>query len=192
MESTATQRVWHKGAPPFQGWWNASRARDYTAWRWWNGEQWSAAAYEETDTRKFGYITNRRANAQKLVEWTDYWPENARVPRIDPAVGYLDIGDARWYLFEGQPMKGRVPRIVDSSAWKRWAEQRNAMPDPLGLAMRAEPPPPLPRGFQGMAHLYAPAKIGRTRMVDGNELAQLAMDAERLAERLRKLSNTAS
>lgn len=47
--------------------------------------------------------------------------------------------------------------------WLRWAEQRN----------RQTP-------------VY-----GRTRMVSGDALAQLAVDAERLAERLRALANSA-
>ena len=37
-------RTWHKGPPPFPGWWNASNCRNELAWRWWNGTSWSEHA----------------------------------------------------------------------------------------------------------------------------------------------------
>lgn len=81
-----TERVWHKGPPPHVGWWNASTVCDDDAWRWWDGIRWSnatwankssTAARNTAKTKAFGSI-------QGEVEWTHYYPENARVPRIAP------------------------------------------------------------------------------------------------------------
>lgn len=33
---------WSKGAPPCEGWWNASFERNAGMRRWWNGKRWSA------------------------------------------------------------------------------------------------------------------------------------------------------
>lgn len=80
-----TNRVWHKGPPPHVGWWNASIAGDLWVWRWWNGKHWSDAAYEGDSLL---YVENAAAKPAVLwkedIEWTDYYPENARVPRINP------------------------------------------------------------------------------------------------------------
>jgi len=32
---------WNSGPPPSVGWWPASRCRDYSGMRWWNGACWS-------------------------------------------------------------------------------------------------------------------------------------------------------
>ncbi|VVE12169.1 hypothetical protein PCA20602_02690 [Pandoraea capi] len=80
-------RTWHKGPPPHVGWWLARPflSRDGGLWRWWNGEYWSVGAgdtagavvIESAASIPSAWPTNE-------LEWTDYWPENARVPRIDP------------------------------------------------------------------------------------------------------------
>ncbi len=80
-----SNRVWHKGPPPYVGWWNASDCHNHNSWRWWNGKYWSWAYFpDETPhcppEKSLCFIPN---------EWTDYWPENARVPRIDPRVNDL-------------------------------------------------------------------------------------------------------
>ena len=81
------KRVWHSGPPLHIGWWNASLFHQENSWRWWDGKDWSHAAYDwsliHVAVKKaslFGAHTDE-------VLWTDYWPENARVPRIDPRVG---------------------------------------------------------------------------------------------------------
>ena len=78
-------RTWHKGPPPHIGWWEASVMRQPQVWRWWDGAQWSIAV----DSNATGNMAARAASSKTAlkvndVEWTDYWPENARVPRIDP------------------------------------------------------------------------------------------------------------
>lgn len=86
-----TERVWKSGPPPHVGWWNASVTRDSAAWRWWNGERWSIVhyAFDRPGSRpsKASEGMNRR------MLWTDYWPENARVPRLDPKGGHWTFND---------------------------------------------------------------------------------------------------
>lgn len=85
-----SDRVWHKGPPPFPGWWNASCVRLETIWRWWDGVRWSIQAHCHV-SREFAAISANNIDDGPLVddiEWTDYWPENARVPRLDPTGGH--------------------------------------------------------------------------------------------------------
>ena len=189
MESTLTKRIWHKSPPPHVGWWNATDAgspsrKHFIYWRWWDGKTWSRAAFP--DSRRQDAALERKAWFPENVKWTDYWPEGARVPRIDPAVGEVIIGDRLWLIRSdgvvcSAPLPKRNP-LGDSAAWQRWAESRNAAArDPLGLASRAGP-------------IY-----GRTRMVDGNELTKLAgqagviaHEARVLADRLNEMIRTAS
>ena len=83
-----TARTWHRGPPPHVGWWIASISRSSTFWRWWNGKNWSVGA--EPSNNQLEAL--RAANVPYMgftfdVEWTDYYPKNARVPRIDPSKG---------------------------------------------------------------------------------------------------------
>lgn len=88
-----TARTWHKGPPPFPGWWCATNhiyddgtgvSLDF--WRWWDGKQWFC------DNPALGGCSPEQAAIFALAPykavfklvWTDYWPENARVPRVDP------------------------------------------------------------------------------------------------------------
>ena len=81
-----TKRIWHKGPPPHVGWWNASLDRNEEMWRWWGGTCWSMSVSRETGSQNVALFASVPAypEHQDLIEWTDYWPENARVPRIDP------------------------------------------------------------------------------------------------------------
>ena len=94
VEPKEGERIWHSGPPPHVGWWNASSASYVdrwnptrnNVWRWWNGHTWSVPVYE---SNTISDVANRAELAldsdySSAVEWTDYWPENARVPRIDP------------------------------------------------------------------------------------------------------------
>lgn len=75
-------RKWHKGPPPHRGWWNASFCRDDSIWRWWDGERWSSPA--DRFTCNFEAKACRPSIEQTRIEWTDYYPPDARVPRINP------------------------------------------------------------------------------------------------------------
>ena len=78
-----TQRIWHKGPPPHIGWWNASIRKDRYVWRWWNGKRWSCAACTDYPAWVAGDVAKLKTAADG-VQWTDYWPKNARVPRSKP------------------------------------------------------------------------------------------------------------
>jgi len=77
---------WHSGQPPHVGWWMASIFRDEHCWRWFDGKHWALPASDDESAVVAAMYANRRAapHHAKQVEWTDYYPENARVPRIDP------------------------------------------------------------------------------------------------------------
>lgn len=79
-----TNRTWHKGPPPHVGWWNASAGRDKRSWRWWNGVNWSFCAYSNESLAEAVRTSNFILTDADGIEWTDYWPENARVPRVKP------------------------------------------------------------------------------------------------------------
>lgn len=76
---------WISGPPPHIGWWQASRYGGHNIWRWWNGEEWSVPVPPRTRSK----IAAVRALSLAWglgppILWTQYWPEGARVPRIDP------------------------------------------------------------------------------------------------------------
>lgn len=80
-----SKRIWHKGPPPHVGWWNASSIRSNTCWSWWNGEFWGKAT-DPSDSASGAscQAAERTCREPHSIEWTDYYPKNARVPRIDP------------------------------------------------------------------------------------------------------------
>lgn len=77
------KRKWHKGPPPHIGWWNASVNRDGGIWRWWTGRRWSLPASSRCSAKEAAGEARLPATASG-IQWTDYWPEDARVPRIAP------------------------------------------------------------------------------------------------------------
>lgn len=77
-------RTWHKGTPPFPGWWNASWDYRHEVWRWWDGHTWSQPVFLDDGMNYIKVAASRPDPLQIAIEWTDYWPENARVPRVDP------------------------------------------------------------------------------------------------------------
>jgi hypothetical protein len=84
--ATKDDREWHSGPPPHVGWWNASMNESPNTWRWWNGTAWSTACFQGIEINEIGRIALEPGDTyeQECVQWSDYWPENARVPRIDP------------------------------------------------------------------------------------------------------------
>ena len=85
--ATKDDREWHSGPPPHIGWWNASYYNGHNrnmSWRWWNGEYWSHLVFPFDSIVMVGISSGEFDDYQDKIEWSDYWPENARVPRIDP------------------------------------------------------------------------------------------------------------
>ena len=79
-----TTRKWHKGSPPHIGWWNASNSRFVKIWRWWDGKCWSNPTDDGDKPKSAAKTAKTKAPLGSYIEWTNYYPENARVPRIDP------------------------------------------------------------------------------------------------------------
>jgi len=80
-----SKRVWKKGPPPHVGWWNASYFESKNSWRWWNGKKWSIDVFPWdclVDVAKAA--ANKARHGGIGIEWTTYYPKNARVPRINP------------------------------------------------------------------------------------------------------------
>ena len=78
-------RIWKNGPPPHIGWWNASIVMDDRAWRWWDGEYWSMRACPANSREQAMTVAKTRSRiTNEIMQWTDYWPENARVPRVAP------------------------------------------------------------------------------------------------------------
>lgn len=103
QESAEKSRVWHEGKPPHVGWWNSyykskterlarTDRRALPVWRWWDGVDWSEAArtdysYHSPSTVGGGWkFVPQLVNEGDHIVWSDYWPEGARVPRIDPRI----------------------------------------------------------------------------------------------------------
>lgn len=80
-----TTRKWHKGPPPHVGWWNASQYMFEDCWRWWDGKQWSKPAWADEPVHLAVYASRLKEGPKnECIEWTDFYPKNARVPRINP------------------------------------------------------------------------------------------------------------
>lgn len=116
MESTKENRVWHSGPPPHVGWWNTNRRRDNKAWAWWDGVAWSTPVADGWNAKFAGYWADVYYPLAARVEWNDYWPADARVPRLAPED--FDVG-ARWVLTRTEPVgfKGQEFTVY------RWGER---------------------------------------------------------------------
>ena len=89
-QGAAASRVWNAGPPPHVGWWNASIARQTRAWRWWDGIQWSKAAEDQEDAQQAReWALGLYPGSPHSILWTNYYPKNARVPRVDPNDEYV-------------------------------------------------------------------------------------------------------
>ena len=82
-----TSRTWHKGPPPHVGWWVASIFRIDFIWRWWDGKNWSVGIDKSNSPKDAARFALERSSKQLKIEWKDYYPQNARVLRIDPSKG---------------------------------------------------------------------------------------------------------
>lgn len=84
---------WHCGAPPHVGWWNVSAYgldERTNLWRWWDGEAWSVAVSSTYGAYEAGLLAKAHMGRFNItdysIRWSDHWPANACVPRIDPGV----------------------------------------------------------------------------------------------------------
>jgi hypothetical protein len=115
------------GAPPHVGWWFTQvKAATYVQeWRWFDGEVWS------TGVSGFDGIEAARLSAKceslyevHELEWSTYYPENARVPRLDPT-GLSQKEIDRFYTYaasaQEQYLDGLTVYHTDlNGMWKRF------------------------------------------------------------------------
>lgn len=68
---------WKTTKPPHVGWWLCRG----DLWRWWDGKVWSFGARPgcAESTLQAAY---RTPAVNQFIEWCDFWPEDARVPRL--------------------------------------------------------------------------------------------------------------
>jgi len=90
---------WHKGPPPHIGWWNASWCQLKDSWRWWDGKTWSCSTTPRHTAEEAAECAKTPCNAND-IKWTNFYPENARVPRVRP--------DMFWSLFESATRQDKV------------------------------------------------------------------------------------
>jgi hypothetical protein len=82
-----SKRTWNKGYPPFTGWWCTKIGPVTDVWRWFNAKKqtWSIGVSDIHSAECAARLAVQKSPARPArIEWTDYWPKNARVPRIDP------------------------------------------------------------------------------------------------------------
>lgn len=75
---------WNKGNPPHIGWWEASNCQQRGIWRWWDGKSWSEPVNHHANEWHAGQCASTPEQNKTPIEWTWYWPENARVERKAP------------------------------------------------------------------------------------------------------------
>lgn len=80
-----SNRKWNKGKPPFDGWWNVKTDEWDEVGEFWSfycHGVWHSIVCEGDNFRR--WAMQKTSFDQGDFEWCDYWPENARVPRINP------------------------------------------------------------------------------------------------------------
>ena len=80
-----SNRKWNKGKPPHVGWWNANVMQSSELWRYWDGSGfWSQPVNSKDDLSEVESQAYQKVSGNDGIKWCHYWPENARVPRINP------------------------------------------------------------------------------------------------------------
>lgn len=107
-----SKRIWHKGPPPHVGWWNATSDTDGApnTFSWWDGRAWSLGSQPDAPPDVAADRAKVYRPVLELVEWTNYWPENARVTRVDPRV--IDATKLKSEQFAENLIQGRAQQLV--------------------------------------------------------------------------------
>ena len=76
-------KKWHSGPPPSVGWWPASRWRDSSRLRWWDGFTWSEAAWVGSSELQAAIYASRPAASHPFdgIEWQHRpasWPARSK------------------------------------------------------------------------------------------------------------------
>jgi hypothetical protein len=82
--------TFNSGAPPGIGWWltkrvilSGSTIAGYSLmWRWWDQVRWSVPVEQDASAEKAAFNASMHAIVDNSsVEWSNHYPENARIPR---------------------------------------------------------------------------------------------------------------
>ena len=76
--------VWNDGAPPAVGWYRTTDNffGDSEQWRWWDGACWSYFAEPVHTPGQAAAVADIPLRwPECVVQWSDYWPADARVER---------------------------------------------------------------------------------------------------------------
>lgn len=76
-----TKLKWLTGKPKAKGWWMASTDKDPRSWRWWDGVQWSLNVHSNRAANTAARRAKKPSRDSDRVQYTTYYPANARVPR---------------------------------------------------------------------------------------------------------------
>ena len=76
-----TKLVWLSTRPKKKGWYMASVYRNPDCWRWWDGTQWSIDVFSHRSAKFAGQRAKKPSRKQLTIQYTTYYPANARVAR---------------------------------------------------------------------------------------------------------------
>ena len=111
-----SDRVWLSGPPPHVGWYETNNGCAIL-WRWWDGIAWSYGVTENSTAENAEFFSSLKVPFNPKISWSDYWPENARVPRIDPR----ESVDYKVEYFERMNFEFRL--IKNRPWWKFWGKK---------------------------------------------------------------------
>jgi hypothetical protein len=131
MDKKKAPRVWHKGPPPHAGWWNASRENHRNAWRWWDGTEWSYFVYSHWDKVVVAHRATKKASDYGIL-WTDYWPENARVPRVDPRLPQASLNGTDFALLSLREKADQLVELAKTRGYVVTIDLAPVMPPRMG------------------------------------------------------------
>lgn len=69
---------YRSGPPPHIGWWEVADGW----WSLYDGKRWSLEIYESATPETVASWSAIKVKTMR--RWSDYWPQNARVPRVKP------------------------------------------------------------------------------------------------------------
>lgn len=84
--NTEEDLKWRRGKPKTPRWYNASRTRTETTWRWFDGKRWSQAfipPFDDGPPTMDDIKEKAYADRSKPILYRTYWPDDARIPRPD-------------------------------------------------------------------------------------------------------------
>lgn len=94
---------WKIGAPPHVGVWLCRSSECDPRWRWWNGVFWSVWNRQDAPHCEVALDFMRQSFFDiQDIEWGFYWPENARVARVNPETGEVTGSGPCPYETSGQ------------------------------------------------------------------------------------------